>query len=421
MAKVIVVGGGPAGVMAALAAADCGVRAELWERNRVLGRKLAITGKGRCNVTNDAPVEELVRHLPGNGQFLYGAFSRFGAAEVMDFFQQRCGLPLKIERGRRVFPQSDRARDVVDALSRQLEEAGVQVLYQTRAKKLALKNGRIAGVYDFSGALHEADAVVVATGGVTYPATGSTGDGYALAEQAGHSVVPPKPSLVPLTTVETWPARLSGLALKNVELTVLDGERVLDKAFGEMLFTHFGVSGPIVLALSKTVCGRDDQGRGLSLSLDLKPALSCEQLRERLRRDLEKYSRRVFANSLGDLLPSSLAQIFVELSGIPADKPVNQLNRRERALIVDLLKALKLTVSGPRPLSEAIVTAGGVATRQLDSRTMASKLLPGLFFAGEVMDVDGWTGGYNLQAAWSSGYAAGCGAADYCLTHVVFS
>ncbi|MBQ1343231.1 MAG: aminoacetone oxidase family FAD-binding enzyme, partial [Firmicutes bacterium] len=230
MTGIIVIGGGPAGVMAALTAADRGASVELWERNRSLGRKLAITGKGRCNVTNATETEELVRNLPGNGQFLYGAFSRFGAADVMDFFEQRCGLPLKTERGRRVFPASDRARDVVEALESQLELAGIPVLYQTRAKKLALRQGRVSGVYDFSGALHPARAVVVATGGVTYPATGSTGDGYALAEQAGHSIVSPKPSLVPLETEETWPARVSGLSLKNVELSLLSGEQTLDKA-----------------------------------------------------------------------------------------------------------------------------------------------------------------------------------------------
>ena len=280
MTGIIVIGGGPAGVMAALTAADQGATVELWERNRSFGRKLAITGKGRCNVTNATETEELVRNLPGNGQFLYGAFSRFGAVDVMDFFEQRCGLSLKTERGRRVFPASDRARDVVEALEGQLKLAGVPVLYQTRAKKLALRQGKIAGVYDFSGALHPAQAVVIATGGVTYPATGSTGDGYTLAEQAGHSIVPPKPSLVPLEIREAWPARLSGLSLKNVELTLLCGEQTLDKAFGEMLFTHFGVSGPIVLTLSKTVCAQKDQGRGLRLSLDLKPALSPEQLQE---------------------------------------------------------------------------------------------------------------------------------------------
>lgn len=414
MSDIIVIGGGPAGVMAALTAAEQGAEVELWERNRSLGRKLAITGKGRCNLTNRAETEELVRGLPGNGHFLYGALSRFSAADVMDFFQNRCGLPLKTERGRRVFPVSDRARDVVEALQRQLALAGVTVRYQTRAKRLALRQGRITGIYDFSGAFHEAQAVVIATGGVTYPATGSTGDGYTLAEQAGHSIIPPKPSLVPLTTVETWPARLSGLSLKNVELRLVDGDQTLDKAFGEMLFTHFGVSGPIVLTLSKTVCALPEQGRGIGLSLDLKPALSPEQVRERLRRDLEKYSRRIFANSLGELLPSSLIPVFVELCGVPAEKAVNQLTRQERGRVASMLKALPLTVAGPRPLDEAIVTAGGVATRQIDPRTMMSKLLPGLFFAGEVLDVDGWTGGYNLQAAWSSGYAAGCGAAAHC-------
>lgn len=405
MTGIIVIGGGPAGVMAALTAADRGAQVELWERNRSLGRKLAITGKGRCNVTNATETEELVRNLPGNGQFLYGAFSRFGATDVMDFFEQRCGLPLKTERGRRVFPASDRARDVVEALERQLELAGIPVLYQTRAKKLALRQGRLSGVYDYSGALHPARAVVVATGGVTYPATGSTGDGYALAEQAGHSIVPPKPSLVPLATVETWVQRLSGLSLKNVELSLLSGEQTLDKAFGEMLFTHFGVSGPMILSASSHM--REITPGRYMCTVDLKPALSEEKLDERLIRDFAASPTKGLPTVLRGLLPKSLVPVITGMSGIDPSKHVNGITRDERREIVYLLKNLTFTVKKARPIEEAIVTSGGVKVNEIDPKTMQSKKCEGLFFAGEVIDVDAYTGGFNLQIAFSTGAAAG--------------
>lgn len=409
--RVLVIGGGPAGVMAALAAADNGAAVTLWERNKSIGRKLAITGKGRCNITNNTTVEELVRHIPGNGAFLYSAFSRFDAADAIAFFEQRCGLALKTERGRRVFPQSDDAHDVVAALQTQLARVGVEICYQKRAKRLLFNGKDVCGAADCSGGEYRADAVIVASGGATYPATGSTGDGYALAEQAGHTIIAPRGSLVPLETMEAWPAELSGLALKNVELRVFDGERLLDKAFGEMLFAHFGVTGPIVLSLSKTVCAEPEQGRWLTLSLDLKPALSEQQLDERLQRNFAKFSRKQFSNSLGELLPASLIPVFVRLSGVPADKQVNQLTKAERQRIGALLKDLPLTVKGPRPLAEAIVTAGGVSTREVEPKTMCSRLAGNLYFAGELLDIDGFTGGYNLQAAWSSGYIAGMAAA----------
>ena len=411
MEKIIVIGGGPAGVMAALTAAAQGCSVELWERNKQLGRKLAITGKGRCNITNDtADLAELVKNIPGNGSFLFGALSRFTPQDVMDFFTG-AGLPLKTERGRRVFPVSDRAHDVVDTLCAQLEQSAVTVCYGRRAKRLAIQEGRVTGVYDFSGAFHPAAAVVVATGGVTYPATGSTGDGYVLAEQAGHQIQQPRPSLVPLETKESWPAQVSGLSLRNVELSLWQGEQLLGKDFGEMLFTHFGVSGPLVLSLSKLACDPKYQCRGLRLTIDLKPALSREQLDERLQRDFLAASRKIYQNSLNQLLPSSLIPVFVELSGISGDKPVNQLSRKDRQVMIELLKALPLEVSGHRPIAEAIVTAGGVCVKEVNPKTMASRLLDGLFFAGEVLDVDGYTGGYNLQAAWSTGYVAGISAA----------
>ena len=394
--------------MAALAAAKQGAEVSLWERNKTLGRKLAITGKGRCNITNMTDTRELVKNIPGNGSFLYSAFSRFSAEDTWDFFES-LGLRLKVERGRRVFPLSDDAHEVVAVLQRALQDAGVQVYYNQRVKELALRSQQLAGVYDYPGRFYPAEAVIIATGGVTYPATGSTGDGYALAQQAGHTVIPPKPSLVPLETVETWPAELAGLSLKNVELTIRDHERVLGRAFGEMLFTHFGISGPIVLSLSQLVTA--SSGEGLTALIDLKPALSEDKLDERLLRNNQKFSRRHFINSLDELLPASLIPVFVRLTGIDAHQPVNQLTRAERQEMVYMLKGLPLTIKGTRPISEAIVTAGGVMTKEINPKTMQSQLLPGLYFAGEVIDIDGYTGGYNLQAAWSSGYIAGSSAA----------
>ena len=392
--------------MAALAASEGGGDVTLWERNETLGRKLAITGKGRCNITNMCDTRDLVKNIPGNGAFLYSAFARFAAEDTCSFFEHR-GLPLKTERGRRVFPVSDDAHEVVDVLVRSLQQAGVKVEYHLRAKELCLRDGRVCGVYDYPGRLHAADAVIIATGGVTYPGTGSTGDGYALAEQAGHTIIPPKPSLVPLETVESWPGELSGLALKNVEMTVCSQGKVLDKAFGEMLCTHFGISGPIVLSLSKAVTAAPDAGRGLTALIDLKPALSEEKLDERLQRNNQKFSRKHFINSLDELLPASLIPVFVRLVGIDEHKPVNQLTREERLEMVYMLKALPLTIKGPRPIEEAIVTAGGVQVKEISPKTMASTLASGLYFAGEVIDIDGYTGGYNLQAAWSSGFVAG--------------
>ncbi len=407
MKKIIVIGGGPAGIMAALTAANGGAEVALWERNKSLGRKLAITGKGRCNITNMADTKDLVKNMPGNGSFLYSAFTRFSAEDTWDFFEQH-GLQLKVERGRRVFPLSDNAHEVVEVLVQALHEAGVKIEYNLRAKELALQNKQILGVYDSPGRLYPADAVIIATGGVTYPATGSTGDGYALAAQAGHTIIPPKPSLVPLETVESWPSEVSGLALKNVEMTIRDQDKVLDKAFGEMLFTHFGLSGPIVLSLSKVVTAAAEMGRGLTALIDLKPALSEEKLDERLLRNNQKFSRKHFINSLDELLPASLIPVFVRLVGIDPHKPVNQLTKEERREMVYMLKSLPLTIKGPRPISEAIVTSGGVQVKEINPKSMASNLISGLYFSGEVIDIDGYTGGYNLQAAWSSGYVAGC-------------
>ena len=397
--------------MAAICAAQGGAQVSLWERNGNIGKKLAITGKGRCNITNMTDVPELVKHMPGNGRFLYSAFSRFSADDTWEFFES-LGLRLKVERGHRVFPASDNAHEVVEILTRALSANNIRLHCGLRAKSLAIRDGRVCGVYDYPGHLEEAEAVIVATGGVTYPATGSTGDGYELARQAGHSIVAPSPSLVPLETEESWPASLAGLSLKNVEMSICSGGRILDKAFGEMLFTHFGISGPIVLSLSKTVTGQPQQGKGLTGLIDLKPALSEEQLDQRLQRNMQKFSRKHFINSLDELLPASLIPVFADLVGIEAHKPVNQITREERREMLYMLKGLPVTIKGPRPIDEAIVTSGGVRVQEIDPQTMASRIMPGLYFAGEVMDVDGYTGGYNLQAAWSSGYVAGSSAAS---------
>lgn len=396
--------------MAALIAAKQGASVELWERNDRLGKKLSITGKGRCNITNLTDNRELVKNIPGNGVFLYSAFSRFTAEDTFKFFTAR-GLELKTERGRRVFPQSDDAHEVVDTLIRALAEFGVKVKYNQRGKSLYLQEGKVCGVTDYFGKNHLADSVIIATGGVTYPLTGSTGDGYTFAKQVGHKIIPPRPSLVPLETVETWPAEISGLSLKNVEMRIYKKGEILDKAFGEMLFTHFGISGPIVLGLSNTVTAAPGSGKGLTILIDLKPALSEEQLDERLKRNIQKFSRRHFINSLDELLPVSLIPVFVKLVGIEEHKPVNQLTREDRFKILQMFKGLPLTIKGPRPIEEAIVTAGGVSVKDIDPKTFASKLVSGLYFAGEVMDIDGYTGGYNLQAAWSSGFVAGKSAA----------
>ena len=401
---VIVIGGGPAGMMAAWAAAMEGAAVSLWERNSRLGRKLAITGKGRCNITNQSDIGELIKHIPGNGSFLYGAFSRFSPQDVIDFFQQ-AGLAVKVERGRRVFPQSDKAADVVDVLTKLLRQAGVAVAFERRAKALRIRQGTVQGVVDWQGRFFPASRVIVASGGASYPATGSTGDGYLLAQAAGHDVVPPQPSLAPLVTVERWPAQVMGLSLKNVRLRAEKAGKILAEEFGEMLFTHFGISGPIVLTLSRAVI--EAGASGVQLYLDLKPALDVEQLRRRLDRDLQKFARRQLQNGLDELLPSSLIPVFLHLSGIDIYKTCNQLTKNQRQTLVSLMKALPLTVQGHRPLAEAIVTKGGVRVDQVSPKTMESKLARGLYFAGEVLDVDGYTGGDNLQSAWSSGYVAG--------------
>ncbi|MDH7568334.1 MAG: NAD(P)/FAD-dependent oxidoreductase [Armatimonadota bacterium] len=401
--QVVVVGGGASGMMAAGTAAACGCRVLLLEKNRSLGRKLRITGKGRCNLTNLTDVEGLVAHIPGNGRFLRGAFYRFGPEDLIRFFRE-LGLETKVERGARVFPASDDSVDVVRALTLFLRQGGVEVRFNAPVRRLAVDGGRVRGVWLADGAFLEAGAVVLATGGASYPATGTSGDGYRMAREVGHTLVPIRPSLVPLEVSEAWVPPLAGLSLRNVELYAMDRTgAVLWHERGEMLFTHFGVSGPLVLSASRHVGGRE----GCSLRIDLKPALSEERLDARVQRDLNAAARKRMGNALVDLLPRALIPVVLENAGIPAELPAHQLLRAQRHALVRVLKHLKLTVTRPRPWSEAVVTAGGVAVSEVDPRTMESRRVRGLYLTGEVLDVDGYTGGYNLQIAFTTGRVAG--------------
>lgn len=399
----IVVGGGPAGMMAAYAAQEGGGWVALLERNSQLGKKLLITGKGRCNITNNADVEDFIAAVPVNPSFLYSAFYSFTNTDLLDCLH-RYGLQTKVERGGRVFPVSDRSMDVLEALRKMISDVSIQT--GCRVERLLLENGKVGGVQLYDGRNFKADRVILATGGMSYPATGSTGDGYKMAQEAGHTIVPPKASLVPLVTVEKWPEEVMGLSLKNVSLRVLDKKgREVYSDFGEMLFTHFGVSGPIVLSASSHIRAVD----GHRLQIDLKPALSEKQLDDRLVRDFDKYSRKDFAHALDDLLPKKLIPVIVRLSGIDSQKKVHQVTRQERQGLVELLKALPLTVKAMRPVSEAIITSGGVKVGEINPSTMESKIVPGLYFCGEMIDVDAYTGGFNLQIAFSTGFLAGKG------------
>jgi predicted Rossmann fold flavoprotein len=386
-------------MMAAGISAGRGKRVVLLEKNNRLGCKLSITGKGRCNLTNNCDPYELLANTPGNPDFLYSAFYSFGSAELMDFFEQR-GIKLVTERGRRVFPKSNRAADIVSAMAAFLKGAGVEVRLSAEVKELNF--GAEKRVCTDS-AEFSARSVIVATGGLAYPATGSTGDGYRFARACGHAVTQLRPSLVPLRAAESWVAELQGLSLKNVCIKLSHEGRVLYEDFGEMIFTHFGVSGPIILSASRFI----NQPSRYELSIDLKPALTEAQLDSRLLRDFNEYKNKNFANALSDLLPQSLIPVVVKLSGIEPGKKVHDVTRNERKNLVSLLKGLKLTIIGDTGFGEAIITRGGVKVSEIDPSTMESKLAKGVYFAGEVLDVDALTGGYNLQIAFSTGYLAG--------------
>lgn len=428
--RVLIIGGGAAGMMAAISAADSGNKVCLIEKNEKLGKKLYITGKGRCNVTNAADVETHLNNVCTNSKFLYSALYGFDNKAVMDFLEQ-AGCPLKTERGGRVFPVSDHSSDVITALSRELKKRGVKVLLNTEVKSLVLKEDssaigdgeskervgnnagigkRVVGVKIVGREVIEADKVIICTGGLSYPSTGSTGDGYRFAEAAGHKVLECTPSLVPLEIKEEWCAELMGLSLRNVEVRLVSGKGELYRGFGELLFTHFGVSGPLILSASSYYGG----GRGVQRSgvetrlyIDLKPAMDMEQLDRRLLRDFEENKNRQFKNALGALFPVKMIPVMIKLSGIPAEKKVNEITREERKRFAELIKKLPLTVTGTRGFAEAVITRGGVSVKEIDPSTMESKKVKGLYFAGEVLDLDALTGGFNLQIAWSTGYLAG--------------
>lgn len=408
--KVIIVGAGAAGLMAAVSACENGADTLLIERNERVGRKIMITGKGRCNVTNNCTlVNDLIANVPTNGRFLYSAFTRFMPIDTMEFFENE-GVELKVERGNRVFPVSDKASDIVDALNNAIERLGVERIHG-RVKKLIVEDGAAKGVELDSGEEIFGDKVIVCTGGKSYSATGSSGDGYFIASSVGHTVVEPKPSLVPLVAHEGWCSDAQGLSLRNVEITVYDSETYKEvyREFGEMLFTHFGVSGPLILSASTHM--RDLGKKKYDIYIDLKPALTFEQLDKRVQSDFLEFANKNFINSLGKLLPQKLIPVIAKLSGIKPTTKTNQITKEMRHKLVNLLKGLKVTAIDFRPIDEAIVTSGGIKVNEIDPKTMQSKLIDGLYFAGEVIDVDAYTGGFNLQIAFSTGHLAGESAA----------
>ena len=395
-------------MMAAAAAAECGGSVLLLEKMPRVGRKMMITGKGRCNVTSADDVPNIIRNIIGNGRFLNSSLRAFDNADVMAFFEG-LGVPLKTERGNRVFPQSDRAADVVDAMVKHLRDQEVEIRTNTSVSDLLIEANKICGVRLVDGSEVEAAAVILAMGGASYPATGSTGDGYALARAAGHTVTPIFPALVPLVTRETWVRDVQGLSLRNVRATLYHAGKKEQDFFGEMLFTHFGVTGPIILQLSRRASELLTDGqKDIELRLNLKPALTHEKLRERVDRDFAAYEQKQLHNGMIDLLPKRLIDIVLNAAGLAPERVVGQISSKERGRLVHVLQALPLTITGTRPIAEAIVTAGGVATHEIDPRTMESKIAKHLYFAGELVDVDAYTGGYNLQAAFSMGHAAGC-------------
>ncbi len=403
--KAIIIGAGAAGMIAAGRAAERGLDVLLLEKNDRAGKKVRISGKGRCNITNDTDIDGLIQSIPGNGNFLYSAFYTFSNEDLMSFLRTE-GLEIKTERGGRVFPVSDNAKDVIALLIKYAKRQGAQINYNTEVESIQTSGDCVTGVKLKNGGFIEGSSIVIATGGASYPATGSTGDGYTMARRLGHSVTKLMPSLVPLIAADDWVPALQGLSLKNVSITILDKrKKKVYSDFGEMLFTHFGVSGPLILSASRHIMQYNY--RDVYLTIDLKPALSKETLDIRIQRDMEKYSRKQFKNSLDDLLPQKLIPVIIKLSGIHEDKPVNQITKEERKKLVELVKGLTLEICGSRPIREAIVTAGGVSTDEISPSTMESKLIKGLYFAGEVIDVDGYTGGFNLTIAFSTGYLAG--------------
>lgn len=408
MKTVIIVGGGASGMMAAAVASENGHRVTLLEKNEKLGKKLFITGKGRCNLTNACDAETFFDHMISGKKFMYSSFYGFSNTETVSWFEEN-GLKVKTERGDRVFPESDHSSDVIRTLERKLKSGSnlVKIRLKTEVKEVMLgENSQVTGVILKDGERLSADAVIIATGGCSYPACGSTGDGYRFGEQTGHHLTDRQPALVPLVAAEDWIRELQGLSLKNVTATLVCGRKKVYEDFGEMLFTHFGVSGPLILSASSYI-KPDMYQEGLKLMIDLKPALSEQQLDERVLRDFAENQNKQFKNSLSKLLPAKLIPVIIRLSGIKEDRHVNEITREERSQLVHVLKQMEVTITGSRGFEEAIITHGGISLKDINPSTMESKLVSGLYFTGEVLDLDALTGGFNLQIAWSTGYAAG--------------
>ncbi len=407
---IIVVGAGAAGLMAAGQAAALGASVLVLEKMQQTARKVRISGKGRCNVTNQCPIRDFLENVPGNGRFLTGCMHRFDATSLREFFAD-LGVPTKVERGERVFPVSDDAHEVANALERFARKAGAVIRFGVKVQKLMVTDSAVMGVVCSDGSVIEARQVIVCTGGGSYPGTGSTGDGWKLASDTGHTVTKTLPALVPLRTKETWPAALAGLTLRNVSVTA-SSSLGSETQFGELLFTHFGVSGPTILTLSRSAAQWLAAGAGVTLAIDLKPALEPAVLDSRLQRDFAKFARKQIKNGMQDLLPLALIPVILTQSGVPADKAVHQITKEERQDLAKTLKNLRLSVQATLPLAAAIVTQGGVAVNEINPKTMESRLIAGLYVCGELLDVDGYTGGFNLQAAFSTGFAAGSAAAQ---------
>lgn len=405
MSRIIIVGGGAAGMLAAIVCAEKGHTVTLFEKNEKLGKKLFITGKGRCNITNACDTEELFQNVVGNPRFLYSAFYGFDNHDMMEFLEQR-GLPLKTERGNRVFPQSDKSSDVLQTLQREIRRLGVEVYLNSPVRELLAEDGHVTGVLTAKGSRVEADAVLLATGGLSYPSTGSTGDGYRFAGKLGHTVTALAPGLVPFEIKESYAKEMMGISLKNIAIRITNQKgKELYSDFGEMLFTHFGVSGPVIISASSHVT-KDLLKESLMLSIDLKPALTREQLNMRLLREFEANKNKQLKNVMGSLLPSKMVPVMISYMQLDGEKKIHEISKEERMHIIDCLKSLQLTITGFRDYNEAIITRGGISVKEVNPSTMESKLVKGLYFAGEVLDLDAHTGGYNLQIAWSTAHLA---------------
>ena len=412
MSNVIVVGGGAAGLLAGIAAAEQGAQVTILEKMFTPGRKILITGKGRCNITNDCEIPEIIKNLPGNGRFLNSALHRFSNIDIVNMLESH-GLNTKVERGGRVFPVTDKAKDVVDTLLNIFRALGGELRTDKLVSGVLIEDKQVRGVITGDGQKYLADAVILATGGASYPGTGSDGNGFRLAKSCGHTIITLKPSLVPLESDSCYIKDLQWLSLRNVQVSICCASKVLGREFGEMIFTHFGFSGPIILSLSKVVSASLEEGiKDLDLIIDLKPALDEQKLDARIQRDFTAYARKQLVNGMKDLLPARLIPVVLDAAFLDPEKPINQVSREERGRLVHSLKNLSFPITGTRPLAEAIITAGGVSTKEINPKTLESKVLKKLYFAGEIIDVDGYTGGYNLQAAFSTGYAAGIAAAQ---------